>query len=93
MNERDATSVMINQARASDYMCGSTPLFIRGCPAETNLAARQRLHLSAALQGRIFAFHHAYSLPHAALQGPRQRRLCWWELYLQTAAVAMATAP
>lgn len=27
--------------------------------------------------------------PHAGLLGARQHRLCWWELYLQTAAVAI----
>lgn len=64
--------------------------FIHGSPAERSPPARQSLHLSAALQG-VSAIHHACTGPHAGPLGLRQNQLCWWELYLQTAAVAMGT--
>lgn len=56
-----------------------------------SLPSSQSLHLSVALLG-VSAIHHTYTLPHAGLLGPRQRQLCWWELYLQTAAVAQGRA-
>lgn len=86
-SDRHGDIVMAKHGSVSDCMWQCTT-FIHGSPVERRLPTRQSLHLSAALRG-VSAIRLVCTGPHAGLLGARQHWLCWWELYLQTAAVAI----